>query len=136
MSTDLTPDAFRDDLAAELRLRCGPPRPYVELFPLMTRTKGIIMSDALSPGQPDPRRVRLTRGLCPHHYRQAARSVAEGRATWPDLERAGRACRRGGRRGGTGGGDSSGRRAEEGSTHVHAQPTLAPGVPGPRRGRT
>jgi hypothetical protein len=35
------------------------------------------------------RRVRLTRGLCPAHYGQAARRVAEGEATWQQLEAAG-----------------------------------------------
>jgi hypothetical protein len=41
----------------------------------------------LSPGCSRP---RLTRGLCSCHYRQVARSVAEGETTWEALEQASR----------------------------------------------
>jgi hypothetical protein len=34
-------------------------------------------------------RVRLTRGLCPAHYSQAARRVSGGETTWQQLEAAG-----------------------------------------------
>jgi hypothetical protein len=46
------------------------------------------LSAFLSPGC--PRRVCLKRGLCPAHYRQTARSVAEGVTSWADLKLGGR----------------------------------------------